>query len=635
MDNTLRTWIKDGLWAIVFAGIVAAVVRFASGLGAATGLNDATPWGLWIAFKLGFVALAGGGFTLAAFVYIFHVESFRPILRRAILIALLGYGSFIVSLIFDLGLPWHIYMPILNWQDHSVMFEIAWCVMLYFTVLNLEFSTTILEHPLFHHPIFQKISHWLHKLTLPVVITGIVLSTLHQSSLGSLFLIMPHRVNPLWYSPWLPYLFFTSAISAGMMALVLEGFIMERWFKRGMHFELLTRLGQWVTLPLALYLALRLSDLFLRGVLPGALDGSWQSALFLAEILLGGLLPLVLLSIKKIRESREGLLTSAILIIAGIISQRMSLSMFTMHQVQGMNYFPSLNETIIALFIPAAAILIYLFFAEHLAILEKDVPIPALNTPTVRNPLDLVGQETPGRAIFARRSGLAVFVVALALPFMLHLPVNCNNPLTNPATAAKGWEIMLSSILPLPISCSNQPANPVTPAKGWDTLIIDGNSSNYAVSFTHQDHQEFLTKELGSEEAACQTCHHLNKPGDQATACSACHADYYQPQSIFDHTIHESALGGNASCTKCHSEEHISLSSAICQNCHTEMVPQAGQVVFDSFAPSYMDAMHGNCLGCHEQEAQKQNKPELALCSTCHPNESNQPDQPVANLLGR
>ena len=591
MNNTLRTWIKDGLWVLVFAGLVATVIRFTNGLGAATGLTDSTPWGIWIAFKLCFVALAGGGFTLAAIVYIFHLEKYRPILRRAILMALLGYGSFIVSLIFDLGLPWHIYMPIINWQYHSVMFEIAWCVMLYFSVLTLEFSPAILEHPWFQHPVFQKILHWLHRLTLPLVIAGIVLSTLHQSSLGSLFLMMPHRVDPLWYSPWLPYLFFTSAISAGMMALALEGFIMERWFKRGMHFELLSQLGKWVTLPLALYLILRISDLFLRGILPGALDGSWQSILFLAEVIVGGVLPLILLAIRKMRESREGLLSSAVLIIAGIISQRMSLSMFTMHQTTGMSYFPSLSEIAIALAIPAAAILIYLFFAENLAILDKEFPTLSRNVATITDPLAFANQDNPGRASFARRSGLATLVIALMLPFMLQLPVSRNN----------------------------QPANPVAPAKGWETLIIDGNSSGYAVRFPHQEHQERLATELGSEEAACQNCHHLNNPEDQATACSECHTDYYQPQSIFDHTQHETALGGNASCTNCHFEGHTSPSSEICQSCHEAMVAQEGQATFISLAPSYLDAMHGSCLECHKQEAQKLDKPELALCSTCHP----------------
>lgn len=602
MNKTLRSLIKDGLWAIVFAGAVAVVIRFAGGLGAGSGLNDVTPWGLWIAFKLGFVALAGGGFTLAAVVYIFHIESFRPILRRAILMAMLGYSSFVISLIFDLGLPWHMYR-IVNWQHHSVMFEIAWCVILYLSVLILEFSPAILEHPWFKHPFFQKILHWLHKLTLPLVIAGIVLSTLHQSSLGSLFLIMVHRVHPLWYSPWLPYLFFTSAISAGMMALVVEGFVMERWFKRGMHLDLLSRLGAWVTLPLGLYLVLRMTDLFLRGVLPGALDGSWQSVLFLAEIFAGGILPLVLLAIKKVRQSRDGLLTSAVLIIAGIISERMSLSMFTMRQSAGLDYLPSLAETLIAVSIPAAALLVYLFFAENLAILEKELPEPESAT-TVFDPFGMVSQDTPGRAIFARRSGLATFVIALMLPSMLHLPASSNN----------------------------QSANPVQPATGWETLLIDGNDSGYVVHFPHLEHQERLTEELGAKEAACATCHHLNRPDDETTSCSECHTDYYQPDSIFNHTGHQQALGGNISCVECHDGEHVRQSAEICQDCHETMVAQEGQPVFNSLAPSYSDAMHDRCLECHKQKAMELEKPELELCGTCHTYYQEEINQAIANF---
>jgi len=600
----LRTWIKDGLWAIVFAGSVAAIIRFAGGLGVGTGLNDTTPWGLWIAFKLGFVALAGGGFTLAGLVYIFHLETFRPILRRAILMAMLGYSSFVVSLIFDLGLPWHMYR-IVNWQHHSVMFEIAWCVILYLSVLILEFSPAILEHPGLDKPVFRIILHWLHKLTLPLVIAGIVLSTLHQSSLGSLFLIMIHRVHPLWYSPWLPYLFFTSAISAGMMALVVEGFLIERLFKRGMHFELLARLGKWVMIPLALYLALRLSDLLLRGVLPGGLDGSWQSVLFLVEICIGGMLPVVLLIFKKVRESREGLLTSAILIIAGIISQRMSLSMFTMRQATGLRYFPSLAETLIAFAIPAAAILVYLFFVENLAILEKNIPTPVLDTPAIaaRRTFTTVGNS--GRTVFARRSGLATFVVALMVP----------------------------SMLPLPAARSNQPLNPIQPARGWELLIIDGNHSGYAVYFPHQEHQERLTQELGSGSGACETCHHLNQPDDQATACWECHADYYRSQSIFDHAYHQQTLGGNASCTECHTQEHTKQSPEICRDCHETMIPQEGNSTFIALAPSYADAMHGRCLTCHRHKTLEQAQPHLELCSTCHTFDQDGSDSTISRLL--
>ena len=417
------------------------------------------------------------------------------------------------------------------------MFEIAWCVMLYFSVLVLEFSPAILEHPWFRHPIFKTILDWLHRLTLPLVIAGIILSTLHQSSLGSLFLIMPHRVHPLWYSPWIPYMFFTSAIAAGMLALIVEGFLVERWFKRGMHFDLLTNLGKWAILPLGLYLALRLSDLVIRDVLPGAIDGSWQSLLFLAEILLCGIFPIILLSIKKIRETQEGLLTAAILGVLGIMSQRMSLSMFTMYRAEGTSYLPSLGETAIAFAIPATAVLLYLFFAENLSILgeQADAVLPA---PVLQAQVSLSkgaesealepafgGLAVPSsqngwwRAVAARRSGFAIFVIALALP-----------------------------VLSLK---SSQPPTPVTPAAGWETLHIDGNKSGYVVNFSHADHQERLVDE-NTGESECQVCHHLNLPDDEASACSKCHTDYYQSSSIFDHSLHQQTLGGNGSCLECH-----------------------------------------------------------------------------------
>ena len=604
MNKTTRALIKDGLWAIALAGLVASIIRFTQGLGAATGLNDSAPWGLWIAFKLVFVAIAGGGFTLAGMVYIFHLERYRPILRRAILIALLGYGSFIVSLIFDLGLPWHIYMPIIHWQHHSVMFEIAWCVMLYFSVLVLEFAPAILEHPWFSHPIFKTILHWLHRLTLPLVIAGIILSTLHQSSLGSLFLIMLHRVHPLWYSPWIPYMFFTSAIATGMLALIVEGFIVERWFKRGMHFDLLTSLGKWAVLPLGLYLSLRLSDLFIRGVLPGAIDGSWQSILFLTEILLCGIFPIILLSVKKIRETREGLLTGAILGVLGIMSQRMSLSMFTMFRAEGTSYTPSLGETAIAFAIPAAAVLLYLFFAENLSILgeqaeaEREAPEPVYGGSA---PISVF--NTGIRGIVAHRSGFAVFVIALILP-ALSLQ-------------------------------SSQPSTPVASATGWETLHIDGNRSGYVVDFPHLDHQERLVNE-NTGESECQTCHHMELPDDETSACSNCHTDFYQSSSIFNHELHQQALGGNKGCLECHdSVEHTKLTSNICQDCHETMAPEDGGATFSMLAPAYKDAMHDRCLNCHEQQAVAQDRPELALCSTCHTNYQEETDQSFASASGK
>ncbi|MCJ7627424.1 MAG: polysulfide reductase NrfD, partial [Longimicrobiales bacterium] len=207
MSRRLTT-LKTVLWALV--GVLAAVtvVRFAHGLGAVTNLSDAAPWGLWIGFDvMSGVALAAGGFVLAGIVYIFGLERYRPFVRAAILTALLGYAAVAVGLLYDLGLPWRIWHPIFNWQYHSVLFEVAACVMLYLTVLALEFLPVVLEHRLFQGAFFQTILKALKRVSILLVIAGIVLSTLHQSSLGSLFLITPYRLHPLWYSPIIYFLF--------------------------------------------------------------------------------------------------------------------------------------------------------------------------------------------------------------------------------------------------------------------------------------------------------------------------------------------------------------------------------------------------------------------------------------------
>lgn len=601
-----RTLIKDVLWIFVFVGFVAVVLRFTIGLGYATGMNDTTPWGLWIAFKLAFVAMAGGGFLLAGAVYIFHLETYRPILRPAILMALLGYGSFIVSLLFDLGLPWHIYMPILRWQHYSVMFEIAWCVMLYFTVLNLEFGPVILEHPWFQHPIFRWGRWILHKATIPIVIAGIALSTLHQSSLGSLFLIMPFRVHPLWYSPLIPVFFLISAIGLGLMVLVLEGFVATRLFGRELHIDLLSRLGAIAGVVLWVYVALRLGDLAARGVIPSTLDGSWQSILFAAEILIGGILPATLLMIPKVRNSREGLITAGLLTAFGVINQRMSLSLFTMWRPDGTGYTPTGLEVAIAFGIPAAAGLIYIFLSENLAVSEQGLPDQQLS-PYAKPRFDqgtgvLIENTLSNSSV--RRSGLAVLVIALTI-----------------------------AALPSGVMATKQrPTTPSHAAKGWEVMAIDGNQADDVVYFNHVDHQSRSVEQVpgGQHDVACSTCHHLSNPGDKATACWECHRDVYLSTSIFDHTLHQVELGGNAGCVECHVGEHMSHTAKACLECHETMSPAAGETMFNDLAPGYKDAMHGACITCHEEEAKQQVKPELTQCPACHQLEKDEVDFQMA-----
>ena len=189
--------------AILAAGAVAAVRRFTLGLGATTNLTDGFPWGIWVAFDVMCgVGLAAGGFTISAMVYLFGREKYRPLARPAIFTAFIGYLMVVGGLMFDLGHPWRIWHPIIMWNHHSVMFEVGWCVTLYTVVLAAEVSTMVFEKLA-----MKRSAHVAHLFAVPLTLAAVLLSMLHQSSLGSLFLLVPGRLHELWYTPLLPYLF--------------------------------------------------------------------------------------------------------------------------------------------------------------------------------------------------------------------------------------------------------------------------------------------------------------------------------------------------------------------------------------------------------------------------------------------
>ena len=188
------------------------------GLGGSTNLSDKFPWGIWIGFDVMCgVGLAAGGFTLVAIVHIFNIEKYKPVLRPAILTAFLGYSLVVVGLLFDLGRPDRLWHPLVMWNPHSVMFEVAWCVTLYTTVLFLEFLPMVFEKFGWHKPL-----EWIHRISVPLMILGVLLSTLHQSSLGTLFLIVPEKLYPLWYTPILPLLFYFRRSRSGLAMTIFE-----------------------------------------------------------------------------------------------------------------------------------------------------------------------------------------------------------------------------------------------------------------------------------------------------------------------------------------------------------------------------------------------------------------------------
>jgi Ni/Fe-hydrogenase subunit HybB-like protein len=486
------TALKTVLWALVGTLTVLTVARFTRGLGAVTNLSDAAPWGIWIALDvMAGVALAAGGFVMAGTVYIFGREKYRPLVRPAILTAFVGYVAVAIGLIYDLGLPWHIWHPMIYWQHHSVLFEVAMCVMTYLAVLALEFSPVVLEHPSLSHPAFRALLRVLRRVTIPLVIAGIVLSTLHQSSLGSLFLITPHRLHALWYSPIIYLLFFVSAVALGMMMVALETLLSSFFFGHKVHRDLLSGLGAATSLVLALYIVLRVGDLAIRGVLPSGLDGSWQSILFVLEMLVSAVLPALLLSIRRVRTTTAGMATCASATVIGMVWNRFDVAIVAMSRPEGMRYYPSWMEVMVTLGITAAAVLAFLSLVERLKVYDERVRVKPGRPSFDRASLHMMA---PPRIASLCRYSLA-FVIAAALTVLV-LPrqaVMGVRPANTPSAAVRAVAGVVAERGPGHVSRLDValPGELLPAAAGDETrrlLMINGNRNDNLVLFDHQAH---------------------------------------------------------------------------------------------------------------------------------------------------
>jgi Ni/Fe-hydrogenase subunit HybB-like protein len=271
--------------------------------------------------------------------HIFNIKRLQPIVRPTILTAFLGYVLVCVALMYDLGRPYRIWHPLIMRNPHSVMFEVAYCVMLYTTVLSLEFSPIVLER--FN---LQKPLKIVRGALIPLVILGVILSTLHQSSLGTLYLIMPEKLHPLWYSPLLPVFFFISAIAVGLAMTIFESSLSAMYFGRQLELPILQELGRVLVVVLSVYGILRFEDLLHRGVLKLLSQPGYEMYLFWLEISLSLVLPLLLLSQKKIRASAQGLYLAAVLVVLGFITNRLNVSITGLESAAGMHYVPKWME---------------------------------------------------------------------------------------------------------------------------------------------------------------------------------------------------------------------------------------------------------------------------------------------------
>jgi Ni/Fe-hydrogenase subunit HybB-like protein len=351
--------------AILLAGLYATYLRIVYGLGGSTNLSDKFPWGIWIAFDVMCgVALAAGGFTLVAIVHIFNIEKYKPVLRPAILTAFLGYLLVVVGLLYDLGRPDRLWHPLVMWNPHSVMFEVAWCVTLYSTVLFLEFLPVVFEKLGWHKPM-----DWIHRISVPLMIMGVLLSTLHQSSLGSLFLIVPEKLYPLWYSPLLPLLFYSSAIAVGLAMTIFESWHSSRAFSRALELPLLASLGRVLAVAMSVYLWIRFLDLAHRGALQLLSRNRIETWLFLLEMALA-IVPTVLLYQRRVRMRPGALYACAVMVVFSVVANRLNVGSTGLEAGSGTHYIPRWSEIAVTLSIVGTGFAIFRLAAGYLPIFE-------------------------------------------------------------------------------------------------------------------------------------------------------------------------------------------------------------------------------------------------------------------------
>ena len=369
-----------------------------------------------------------------------------------------------------------------------------------------------------------------------------MLSTLPQSSLVSLVLIMPFRLHPLWYSPFIPIIFFVSAVGLGLMMVTLESIVTSWLYNKKLETGLLSGLGKAAVYVLGFYTALKIGDLTFQGKLGFLVDGTWESYLYIFELLISAVIPAVLLALPKVRSNKSGQLSCAVMVVFGFVLNRINVSGIATVRATESDYFPSLMEIAISMWVVSGAVLIFLFFVEHFRVWETEAK---LKTSEATLPsFDAISTVWNSETLFhsLKRNSL-MFAAGAVLAFSLL-----------PRDAIHG---------PSPVKMS------IERARIADTYLIDGNRMDMAVIFDHKKHE----KDNGGDNS-CVLCHHMNKPLNKYTSCSDCHKDMYLQTNIFKHDFHIKKLNGNEGCAKCHTNQNKPKTleySTDCTKCHINM----------------------------------------------------------------
>ncbi len=606
------------LLGVMGVGAAFILTRFLFGIGKVANLNNQFPWGIWIGIDVASgVALAAGGFTTGAIAYVFNRDQFHAVIRPALLTAMLGYTFVVLGLVVDIGRYWNITSPVFHHNGNSVLFEVAMCVMIYLHVLYIEFIPIVVERfkgrvalpgPLavLNGPIEALLGFAdkvLSKIMWVFIIAGIVLSCLHQSSLGSLMLIAPYKVHPLWYTPILPLLFLLSAFAAGYPMVVFESILAAKSFDRRPEMEVLTPLARYMPVLMGLYLVFKLGDMVARGTYVYLLDGTYQTNSFIVEVLFGVIFPFVLLLFKRVRKSAGWLFFASTLWVLGILLNRINVFVVSYTPpYKIVSYFPALGEVFITAGLISGLMFLYRVFVFIFPVLGKQ---PKKMSPTALGMVIVMGVMVfNGRAL--------------------------------------GKEMDAASKRPMTLHAASVPSIKDAPKVFiLESAVIKKYSDLYEpVRFMHSKHANVL--------GDCSICHHRmpREEGDTygapvkmeqlramkkvPVACSVCHGDPFNPRQL-----QVPGLKGayHRLCMDCHKEAeqvpHVRgpvLYSAMvrgpvartldtraptdCLACHAKKVPDHTKLVT---LEGQVDAqaVTKNCLSCHRAEGE-------ALLKTSH-----------------
>jgi len=375
------------LLILMINGLVFALFRFVFGIGSITNLNNQYPWGIWIGIDVAAgVALAAGGFTTAALVHIFHKEHFHDIVRPALLTAMLGYTFVGLGVFFDLGRYYFIYHPLYMWNGNSVLFEVGICVMAYISVLYIEFLPIVTERFIgrvnlkgilsglnrFLDSVLRFLDRIMDKALFFFIILGVVLSCLHQSSLGTLMMIAGDKIHPLWQTPIAPLMYLLSAFAVGFPMVIMESILASRSFGLKPEMDVLSKLGRFIGPLLGIYLAFKLGDMAIRETFVYLNAFDLPSIMWMLEILIGVIIPLRMFLWDKVLASPFWIFVASNLVIFGVLLNRFNNFIIAYTPLYADKpYWPSFGEISVTVGFISLEILLYRLFVMIFPVISQ------------------------------------------------------------------------------------------------------------------------------------------------------------------------------------------------------------------------------------------------------------------------